>query len=472
MSISVKARNAEFGFFGGCHGKVVMLISLAMIVKNEGDALARCLESVKSLVDEMIIVDTGSTDGTIDIAKSFGAQVRRYKWRDDFAAARNESLNYCNGDWVLILDADEAIDRLDHEKIKNACLRPFADAYEVTNRNYMYTSTVRSHDIGSVANKPDGLKKSDKPIYSEGKELPFYADMAGSLRLAKIFNGLAFSERIHETLGKSLVAYGKIIKPLDVVIHHYGNLYKERLERKAPYYLELARLEADENPADVMAQFNLLQQALVAKQWDVALKTARTSLKLTSSVHPLVYYGAGVALQQLGRHGEAIEYFDVLLGKDPDHILAILAKGVSKEALGDVDAGRGLIMKAMEKQPDYLPARASLAELELRLKNFNAARKITLDAMKISPKEPAIYNLLVKIELARNNQGQAARDAMFGLRNCPSGGEGLWHRLAAVYLIQSGDRLAAGDILGLGLKAFPHDPNLARLKGMINTDIS
>ena len=443
------------------------LISLAMIVKDEEATLAHCLESVKSLVDEMVIIDTGSTDKTIDIAKDFGARVHPFKWRDDFAAARNESLKHCRGEWTLILDADEAIDPLDHEKIKNACLRPFADAYEVTNRNYMYTSTVRSHDIGSVPNRPDDLNKPDKPAYSEGRNLPFYADLSGSLRLARMFDGLAFSERIHETLGKSLLSHGKTIKPLDAVIHHYGNIFKERLERKAPYYLMLAQQEVDKNPTDVMVQFNLLQQALVAKQWEVALKTARASLKLSSSAHPLVYYGAGVALQQLDKHDEAIGYFDMLLGRDPEHTLAALAKGVSKEALGDIDAGRELIMKVIKTQPDYIPAHVSLAELELRLNNFDAARKIALGATGISPNEPALYNLLVKIELARNNRPQAARDAMLGLRKCPNGGEGLWHRLAAVYLIQTGERGAAAAILELGLKAFPDDPGLMRLKGML-----
>ncbi|MDR0311293.1 MAG: glycosyltransferase [Acidobacteriota bacterium] len=443
------------------------LISLAMIVKNEEATLAHCLESVRLLADEMIVVDTGSTDGTIDIAKGFGAQVHHFKWRDDFAAARNESLKRCGGDWALILDADEAIDRLDHEKIRNACLRPFADAYEVTNRNYMHTSTTRSHDIGAVPNKPDELNDADKPAYSEGRDLPFYADMAGSLRLARMFDGLAFSDRIHETLGKSLVSHGKTIKPLDAVIHHYGTLFKERLEHKAPYYLMLARREADENPSDAMVQFNLLQQALVAKQWELALKTAQTSLKLSASVHPLVYYGAGVSQQQLGRHKDAIQYFDELLGRDPRHALSIQAKGVSKVALGDFNTGRKLILKAIEIKPDNISAHVSLAELELGVNNFDAARKIALAAINISPNEPAMYNLLVKIELARNNHLQAAQDAMLGLQKCPSGGEGLWHRIAAVYLIQAGERKNAASILEMGLKAFPDDPNLTRLKGMV-----
>jgi len=443
------------------------LISLAMIVKDEQATLAHSLESVRRLVDEMIIVDTGSSDGTIDIAKRFGAQIHHFKWRDDFAAARNESLKHCTGDWALILDADEAIDPLDHEKIKNACRNPFADAYELTNRNYTYTSTVRSHDVGAVPNRLYEFIKTDKPVYGEGRDLPFYADLAGSIRLTRMFSGLAFSERIHETLGKSLASHGKTIKPLDAVIHHYGTLLKERFEHKAQYYLMLARRDAEENPADVMVQFNLLQQALVARQWEAALETARVSLNLSSSVHPLVYYGAGVALQQLERHEEAIGYFDMLLAKNPEHALAVLGKGISKGALGDADSGRELIMMAIEMQPDCMPARAGLAELEIRANNLDAARKITMNALDISPCEPAMYNLLIKIELARNNHRQAAEDAMLGLRKCPNGGEGLWHRLAAVYLTQTGDRNTASDILDMGLKAFPDDPNLTRLIHML-----
>jgi len=79
------------------------MISLAMIVKNEEATLAHCLESVKPLVDEMVIVDTGSTDKTIEIAGSFGAKIYHFDWCDDFSAARNESLKHCTGDWVLIL---------------------------------------------------------------------------------------------------------------------------------------------------------------------------------------------------------------------------------------------------------------------------------------------------------------------------------------------------------------------------------
>jgi len=177
------------------------LISLAMIVKNEEATLAHCLESVKSLVDEMIIVDTGSSDRTIDIAREFGAQIYHFKWCDDFAAARNESLKFCKGDWVLILDADEAIDPLDHKKIINACKNPWADAYQLFHRHY--TQKMSGGIFGNSA-QPNNTN------YCEGKNLPFYAD-ARAARLARMFKGLSYSSSIHETFEPSLLSQGKAI---------------------------------------------------------------------------------------------------------------------------------------------------------------------------------------------------------------------------------------------------------------------
>lgn len=86
-------------------------ISLVMIVKNEEATLGRCLKSVENLVDEIVIVDTGSKDKTKDIAKLFGAKLFDFKWGNDFSAARNFALSKATGQWRLILDADEYIER-------------------------------------------------------------------------------------------------------------------------------------------------------------------------------------------------------------------------------------------------------------------------------------------------------------------------------------------------------------------------
>jgi glycosyltransferase involved in cell wall biosynthesis len=85
-------------------------LSLAMIVKNEARSLARCLQSVQAISHEMVVVDTGSTDGTVEIARQSGAEISHFEWVNDFAAARNYALAQTTGDWILILDADEWAD--------------------------------------------------------------------------------------------------------------------------------------------------------------------------------------------------------------------------------------------------------------------------------------------------------------------------------------------------------------------------
>lgn len=84
-------------------------LSFCAIVKNEEASLPKCLESVKNVVDEMIVMDTGSTDKTVEIAEKFGAKVLHYDWHNNFSAARNETLKYVRGEWILVLDADEVL---------------------------------------------------------------------------------------------------------------------------------------------------------------------------------------------------------------------------------------------------------------------------------------------------------------------------------------------------------------------------
>jgi len=95
------------------------LISLCMIVKNEEDVLDRCLNSVKDIMDEIIIVDTGSTDSTKDIAYRYTDKVFDYEWVDDFAAARNQSIQHATGKWIFVMDADEYMEAHDAKLLRD-----------------------------------------------------------------------------------------------------------------------------------------------------------------------------------------------------------------------------------------------------------------------------------------------------------------------------------------------------------------
>ena len=116
-------------------------ISLCMIAKNEQANLKKCLNSVKDLVDEIIIVDTGSTDKTKEIAKKFGAKIVDFKWKDDFSAARNECLKHATKDWILVLDADEAIDENGSKEIKELIKKEY-DAYLLPQINYSSSRAI------------------------------------------------------------------------------------------------------------------------------------------------------------------------------------------------------------------------------------------------------------------------------------------------------------------------------------------
>ena len=99
-----------------------MRISACVITKNEEKNLPRWLESMRGVADEMIVVDTGSSDGTVALAKAAGAHVFFFEWVDDFSAAKNFALDHATGDWILFLDADEYFSRDGGRKVRETLL--------------------------------------------------------------------------------------------------------------------------------------------------------------------------------------------------------------------------------------------------------------------------------------------------------------------------------------------------------------
>ena len=112
-------------------------LGLAMIVKNGADTLRECLNSVAGLTDQIVIADTGSSDGTPQLAHELGAQVFDFPWQDDFAAARNAALNALTTDLVLVLDDDEELDPGARRAIPPLLGNPRIGGYTVTLRNYL-----------------------------------------------------------------------------------------------------------------------------------------------------------------------------------------------------------------------------------------------------------------------------------------------------------------------------------------------
>jgi glycosyl transferase family 2/tetratricopeptide repeat protein len=215
-------------------------IALAMIVRNEAARLPACLASVGGAVDEIVVVDTGSTDRTPDVARSAGARVIDWPWRDDFAAARNASLAQASGDWVLVLDADEQL----------------APGSAATLRGIVERTSAAGLDCRLVSTLP-----ADQPAPSLA---------AWYCRVFEKSPGVRFAGRVHEQIAPSIRAAGGRIERSDVTILHAG--YAEPSDEKLARNLRLLGLDLAERPDDAFALFSLGLTLQAAGRWDEAVE--------------------------------------------------------------------------------------------------------------------------------------------------------------------------------------------------------
>jgi tetratricopeptide (TPR) repeat protein len=123
------------------------LLTASMIVFNEEHCLAECLESIKGIVDEIIVVDTGSTDRSKAIAEFFDAKVLDFPWRGGFAAARNESLRHAAGEWILYIDADERVQAIERPEVEDFLADRSKVAFTVRFRPYKGFTAYREYRL-------------------------------------------------------------------------------------------------------------------------------------------------------------------------------------------------------------------------------------------------------------------------------------------------------------------------------------
>ena len=193
-------------------------LSACMIVKNEEEFLPRCLESIRDAVDEIIVVDTGSTDRTVEIAESYKAKVYHHPWNDDFSEARNHSLSYATCDWILQIDADEELEQEDIPLLRKTIKSGLYNGVFVAIYNYM----------------PDCLSKlSYKRLYRRGKA--HYEDI------------------VHN----QIIVEGNVARA-EIRIYHYGyNLSKEKMEAKYERSKKLLEKQIEEDRKNTFAWYNL-----------------------------------------------------------------------------------------------------------------------------------------------------------------------------------------------------------------------
>jgi glycosyltransferase involved in cell wall biosynthesis len=188
-----------------------------MIVHNEEAALPRCLDSVAGLADEIVIVDTGSTDATVAMATGYEAAVLHHDFSPiDYAAARNLGLDRATGDHVLVLDADETLDPASGPLVRALATGDEDVGYVVTRRN----------------------------LPREAARAPW---LDHAVRLFRRDPRFRFAGRVHETIDRSILAAGGRLQRADIVLNHHLPPEPQARE-KGLRYLELLRVEASDDP--------------------------------------------------------------------------------------------------------------------------------------------------------------------------------------------------------------------------------
>lgn len=280
-------------------------ISLCMIVRDESEYLHRCLESVRPLVDEMVIVDTGSTDNTKEIAETFGAKVYSYPWNNDFSAARNFGLSKVTAEWTLIMDADEVIASHDLDRIKDMVRNGEAEAYRLILRNYV----DNVYFANALPNPGD---------YAEGNGYPGYIPTS-LIRLFRTDPEIHFAGCVHEILDAALADTGKKVAESEVPIHHYGKVLTSRVQNKMNLYKDLGINKMTGDPNDPAAYKTLADQCLELNLNEQALEVVENGLRLFPDFHEL-HFDKGLALERTGRSAEAAAAYRETIKRDNHHV--------------------------------------------------------------------------------------------------------------------------------------------------------
>lgn len=221
-------------------------LSVCLVVKNEEKYLFQCLASVKDVADEIIVVDTGSTDKTVEIARQFTDRVFNFKWRDDFSKARNFALDRASGDWVLFLDGDEELDPGSVPALREKIERGDAEGYLVKVLNY----------------------------YDSGNEVLTAPDVI--FRLFRNKKAYRYTGAIHEQICDNIVNLNpgaKIEIAEDITIIHYGYLQEEiNSKNKSERNTRLLENAVQKNPDSLLDRFHLGVEYFRAGRLDSALE--------------------------------------------------------------------------------------------------------------------------------------------------------------------------------------------------------
>ncbi|HEX5851878.1 MAG TPA: glycosyltransferase, partial [Solirubrobacteraceae bacterium] len=335
-------------------------LSVCMIVRDEEEMLPRCLAAVADAVEEIVVVDTGSSDATVEIARSFGARVLTRPWSGSFAEARNASFDAASGDWLLFLDADEVLVSDDVALLRSLVGRTWREAFSLTEINHtgeLRDGTAVTHEaLRVVRNRPE----------------------------------YRFQGRVHEQIAPRLPGYlPERFEASGVRIEHYGYLAAVRQSRgKSERNIELLRMEQAEGRSTPFLHYNLGSEYAAGGDTVAALAEFERSWALLADVAdldrhefaPALVSRTVKALRACNLHADAITRAEEGLERFPGFTDLVFEQALASAALGRLDGAIELLERCIEMgdAPPRYAATAGcgshLARVELEL--YSAWRRL------------------------------------------------------------------------------------------------
>lgn len=356
-------------------------LCLCMIVKDEEAFLRKCIESVRDIVDEIVVADTGSTDNTAQLARELGADVYSYAWAESFALARNFAISKAKSDWLLLLDADETIERTDHEALLAFVRTTKLDGAHLRVRNYT------------------------------GSYSPDQYSLHNAMRLVRNNGQYYFHGAVHEQItSKQADSISERFTTLDVTVHHFGYLddvvkRKEKRKRNLP----LLEKQLADDPDEPFTLFNMGNEYLSLKEYRKAISFYEASLgKLSDrriAFGPHLYLRMVNCYATLGRHEKALQTIHEGLAAYPRctdlvFLRADIQKNLKRFTLAIDSLEICLKMGAPPPTLELLPgcgtyrAAFALGELYLELYDYPRAVKAFSEALSCKPQ---LYSALYRL---------------------------------------------------------------------------
>lgn len=378
-----------------------MVLSLCMIVKNEEDNLPRCLNSIKDIVDEIIIVDTGSTDRTVEIAKNYGANIFYYEWDNNFSNARNFSIEKAQGDWILIMDADDELEMKDKTKLLELLQEKDADCFFLQTLNHL------------------GTGKDSDIVYSI------------NIRLIRNEGNYRFEGAIHEQIRNINASTGRLREKMisKVRFHHYGYLYdnvikKDKRKRNISILEKLIKNENDLS----FNYFNMGNEYYSLEDYLTALDFYKNSYK---SFDPYRGYSSRLifriilTLDKLRRYDEELDMINTGLKYYPnftdlEFLRASLYKKQNKATLAIksfkkcINMGEAPMYIGFMKDVEGFKSYNALGDIYFDLGDYKEAYNHYLECLRIKPNYIATLYKIAEVLNKKGNTIDSIKDRLEG----------------------------------------------------------